>query len=87
MKIIPSKHFEKQARKLRKGEKQALAKRLTIFMEDPYNRILNNNALGGSLRHYRSINITGDLRLIYEAQDDDIARLIDLETHAKLYKK
>jgi len=33
----------------------------------------------------RSINITGDLRLVYEEIDEDVARFLDLDTHSNLY--
>ena len=47
--------------------------------------ILNNHSLHGSKKSYRSINITGDYRLIYELYDIDTARLIDIDTHSNLY--
>ncbi len=84
---IPSKHFEKQSAKIQKGVKEALALRLRLFMEDPYNPILNNHALQGSLRHYRSFNVTGDYRVVFEPLDHDVVRLIDVDTHPNLYKK
>lgn len=62
-----------------------LAEKLEIFMEDQFAVILNNHALQGSLRPYRSINITGDYRLIYDQYDIDTVRLIDIDTHSNLY--
>ncbi|PIR57292.1 MAG: type II toxin-antitoxin system YafQ family toxin [Parcubacteria group bacterium CG10_big_fil_rev_8_21_14_0_10_41_35] len=45
----------------------------------------NNHALSGDRQPYRSINITGDYRLIYEQYDEDTVRLIDIDTHSNLY--
>ena len=84
---IPSKHFEKKSAKLHKGVKAALAKRLRLFMEEPHNPVLNNHALHGSLRHYRSFNVTGDYRVVFEQLEDDVVRLIDVDTHPNLYKE
>ncbi|PIQ69178.1 MAG: hypothetical protein COV91_00175 [Candidatus Taylorbacteria bacterium CG11_big_fil_rev_8_21_14_0_20_46_11] len=85
MNVVPSSHFKKAVSKLPHKVKQALAKRLVIFMKDPFNVLLNNHALHGSLRSYRSINITGDYRLIYEDYARDTVRLIDIDTHSNLY--
>lgn len=83
--IIRTKYFSKTAVKLPVNIKRALAERLQLFMDDPFNIILNNHALGGDRQPYRSINITGDYRLIYEQYDDETVRLIDIDTHSNLY--
>jgi len=83
--VIRTKHFSKAVIKLPATVKRALAERLKLFMEDPFNRLLNNHALNGNMQTYRSINITGDYRVIYELYDVDTARLIDIDTHSNLY--
>lgn len=85
MKIIPSKKFEKKVAKLSISLKKALSIKLRIFVSDPFSTILNNHPLQGSMRGYRSINITGDYRVIFEQYDVDIVRLIDVDTHHNLY--
>lgn len=82
---LPSPHFKKAAKKLPIKVRAALAKRLELFMEWPFDPILNNHPLRGSMRSYRSINITGDYRLIYESYDSETIRLIDIGTHTELY--
>ena len=84
--VIPSKYFEKQSAKLSKNIKRALAERLKLFMEDSHSPLLNNHALQGSLRHYRSFNVTGDYRVIFEPLEHEVVRLIDVDTHPNLYK-
>lgn len=83
--VIPSSRFTKKASKLSKKIKGALALRIQLFMKDPYHTLLNNHPLQGSLRKYGSINITGDYRLVYEVYDEDVVRLIDIDTHSNLY--
>lgn len=85
--VIPTKAFTKKVTKLPKQLKRALAQRLRLFMQDPFDILLNNHGLSGSLRQYRSINISGDCRLIYEVWGKETVRLIDIDTHANLYSK
>jgi len=85
MKVIPSKKFKKKVAKLESSLRKALATRLCIFVETPFSVILNNHALQGSKRGYRSINITGDYRVIFEQYDTDTVRLVDVDTHNNLY--
>ncbi|HCC06096.1 TPA: hypothetical protein DEP94_01910 [Candidatus Nomurabacteria bacterium] len=85
MKTIPCKKFEKKVAKLPKSIQEVLIYKLGIFIEDPFSAVLNNHSLHGSKKSYRSINITGDYRVIYELYDVDTARLIDIDTHSNLY--
>lgn len=79
--------FKKKATKLPKKLKLILEERLLLFANNPFHTLLNNHALHGSLQSYRSINITGDYRLIYEDYSKDTVRLIDIDTHSNLYDK
>ena len=83
--IIRTKYLSKTAVKLPTNVKRALAERLQLFTLDPFNIILNNHALNGDKQPYRSINITGDYRLVYEQYDANMVRLIDIDTHSNLY--
>ena len=85
MKIIPGKKFEKKVAKLPAEIQKALSSKLVVFIEVPFAMILNNHQLHGEKKHYRSINITGDYRLLYEQYDADTARLVDIDTHSNLY--
>ncbi|KKU57210.1 MAG: Addiction module toxin, RelE/StbE family [Parcubacteria group bacterium GW2011_GWA2_47_12] len=83
--ISRSRNFKKKVAKLSKKVKTALAERLRLFVKEPRHPLLNNHPLHGSMRAYRSINITGDYRLIYEEYDEHTIRLIDIDTHGNLY--
>lgn len=83
--VLRTPQFTKKQLKLPSRIRVALAERLDVFMKEPFHPLLNNHALHGEKEPYRSINITGDYRLIYEALDHNIARLTDIDTHHNLY--
>ena len=60
--------------------------RLKTFLQHPHHPVLNNHALSGRLKGYRSINITGDWRAIYSEQEGAVAIFEVLGTHSQLYR-
>ncbi len=86
MRILIHKNFEKHYKKLKESEKQAFKERRNIFLKEPFNPILNNHSLGGKYKGYRSINITGDLRVIFEILSEEVAYFVAIDTHSNLYK-
>ncbi len=88
MKIEYSKRFIKDFRNSPKYIRNKFKLCLEIFIEDKNNRLLNNHPLVGRLSSYRSINITGDWRAIFEELNDNIeitAYFIAIGTHSQLY--
>jgi addiction module RelE/StbE family toxin len=85
MTIITLKRFEKKSRLAPRSVQEALTERLLLFLNEPFHPILNNHRLKGELRAYRSINITGDWRAIYELLDENTFRFVDIDTHHNLY--
>lgn len=84
-----TKLFDKNLKKSPLEIKIAFRKKLALFLLDPYIPQLNNHALTGSYKGYRSINITGDWRALYsQRRDGDISIILFeiLGTHAQLYK-
>ena len=87
MKISYSKKFLKKFQKSPRKIKLAFKKRLTLFVENEYHPSLNNHALLGEYESYRSINITGNWRAIFQKlKNDEIVFFIMLGTHSELYK-
>ena len=86
MQIFLHNNFFKKYARLRQGEKEKFKERRDIFLEDPYNPLLNNHALTGKYTGARSINITGDLRVIYDIINKDSVLFIDIDSHSNLYK-
>lgn len=85
MKIVFHKSFEKRYKKLSEKIKQKVKERNILFEKDPYNPILNNHALNGKYMGYRSISVTGDIRIIYKFLDKDTALFSEIGTHSELY--
>lgn len=86
MRVVFHKNFEKKYKKLKFGEKERFKRALALFMEDPFYPALNNHVLSGRYAGYRSINIGGDVRVIYKMLDDDLYLFVTIDTHSNLYK-
>jgi len=86
MKIIFHRDFHKRYCKLRKGEQRKVDDRIRLFEKYPFHPPLNNHALRHPYEGSRSINITGDLRAIYEELDPDTVHFITIGTHPELYE-
>ncbi len=80
------KHFEKKYQKLRIHEQKRFKERVVLFLNDPFDPILNNHALQGIYAGYRSISIAGNLRAIYKRETSDMIIFIAIGSHAKLYR-
>jgi addiction module RelE/StbE family toxin len=84
MTIKYSKGFLKQAKKLSPELRQQLQERLVLFDENPLNPTLRNHALKGKYKDYRSISVTGDVRVLYLQSGDEV--IFDaVGTHSQLY--
>ena len=86
MTISYHRDFTKNFKKLPPKHKEKFKEKLMLFGKDLFNPVLNNHALSGKYRGYRSINITGDLRAIYKMEDDDNALFVKIDSHSNLYK-
>ena len=85
MKALQTGLFVKKVRKLDSTIYAMLKERIRLFESDPHHPLLNNHKLTGDRKHQRSINFTGDWRVIFEAYDENTVRLIDIDTHHNLY--
>ena len=86
-----SRVFTKQLKKAPLKIKEAFRKRREIFFENPFNPQLNNHQLTGDYKEHRSINITGDWRVIFtETLDEEDNKTILFKfigTHSQLYRR
>ncbi|OGZ64427.1 MAG: hypothetical protein A2402_00190 [Candidatus Staskawiczbacteria bacterium RIFOXYC1_FULL_37_43] len=85
MDIVSSKNFKKQYKKLSVKIKKNFEERLGLFEINPFNPILNNHQLRGEMKNLRSVNITGDIRAIYEQVDKNTVLFLMIAKHSKLY--
>ncbi|HBU07473.1 MAG TPA: hypothetical protein DEB09_05330 [Candidatus Magasanikbacteria bacterium] len=80
------KQFEKQLKKMNKKQQNIIKNKLKIFLLDPYQVQLNNHSLSGKYKNYRSINISGDLRMVFKLSDDgEEAFFVVIGNHNQLY--
>ncbi|MBI2046487.1 MAG: type II toxin-antitoxin system mRNA interferase toxin, RelE/StbE family [Parcubacteria group bacterium] len=85
MKIIFHKNFIKQYKKLSHTIQSAVQKKNILFEKDLYHPILNNHILHGAYSGYRSVNVTGNIRIIYKMLDKNAVLFVHIGTHSKLY--
>lgn len=85
MTIRFSKKFNKQLGKLSVKQQDKFWARLELWQEDPTNSLLRLHRLEGKLANYYSINITGDIRALYEVIGDEVYLYSLLGTHSHLY--
>ncbi len=85
-----AKGFEKQLKKAPKYIQQAFHDRFALFLEDPTHPFLHTHLLTGTYTGKKSINITGDWRvIIIETQGVLGGRRIKvfaIGTHSQLYR-
>lgn len=84
MQIDYHKRFKKQYEKLSLKVRERFKERLRIFSANAFVVELNNHSLHGKYQGCRSINVTGDLRAIYEILKDRV-RFLEIGTHSDLY--
>jgi addiction module RelE/StbE family toxin len=85
MQYLSSKKFDKQFVKLSKKTKEQFYEKMILFQINSFNLLLNNHAVHYPFEGCRSINITGDLRALYEVIGDT-ALFIRIGSHSELYK-
>mgnify|MGYP001596140253 CR=1 FL=1 len=86
MEIGYSNSFRKKYKKLPVKVQDKFNAKLILFLEDPFNPLLNNHSVHYPYDGCRSINITGDLRAIYELKEKGLAHFLTIGSHNELYK-
>ena len=83
--IARTKQFIKQYNKLPSKIQQKTVERIEILCVDEFNLILNNHRLKGEFLGQRSVNVTGDIRIIYRKEGSTIILLLQIGSHSQLY--
>jgi addiction module RelE/StbE family toxin len=86
MKIDLHRNFKKKFKKLSPKIKRNYFERVELFLKDSFNPLLDNHSVGYIYPNWRSINITGDYRVLFEPKDDDGVIFMKIGTHSELYK-
>lgn len=85
MVISYSRTFKKMFKKQPIPVQKKFGERLELFVENPYHPQLSNHALGGEWVGCRSINVTGDIRAVFEELDGGDTEFVDIGSHSELY--
>lgn len=85
MTIRYSKRFVKQLAKQPPKVQDAFYLRIKLFEEDSNEPLLNLHHLKGKMSRYYSINVTGDVRALYEIVGEDIYVYEMIGSHSQLY--
>jgi addiction module RelE/StbE family toxin len=85
MRINYHKRFLKTFNKLPVKIQDKFYQCLRIFEQDRSHPLLNNHSVDVAYPNWRSINITGDYRALYEPLGDDIIEFMKIGTHSELY--
>jgi len=85
MVIKTTKAFDKQYAKLNFKVKSSFKRRVELFKTNPFDSSLRNHALKGRYLGFRSIDVTGDIRILYTTRGDTIIIFGFIGTHSQLY--
>ena len=85
MQIDYSSSFKKDDKKLNQKLRAQLRERIIIFEDNPFHPLLNNHAVHYPYEGCRSINVSGDIRALYESIGDT-ALFVRVGSHSELYK-
>ena len=85
MGISYSKQFKKLYKKLPKKIQIAFDKRLEIFFENQKHPILTMHKLHGKYRSLYSINVTADIRAVFDKISANEIEFVAIGSHSELY--
>ena len=85
MRIELHRNFLKNYAKLPKKIQEKFKERRNLFIENRFNPILNNHSVAPTYPNWRSIDITGDYRVLFEMRNQDVAVFMRIGTHSELY--
>jgi len=77
--------FLKVFEKLPPAIQEKFFARLSLLQREPFHPLLNNHSVDAAYPRWRSINVTGDYRALFEQVSDDTIVLMKMGTHSELY--
>lgn len=86
MQFLYSSLFLKQYKKFTQKIHKQINARTELLAEDEFSPLFNNYKLHGEYSDCRSVNITGDIRLVYKKLDKQRIFLVEIGTRSKLYE-
>ena len=85
MKITTTKKFDKQFKKQSVKIKKKFEKRIEIFLIDINDPLLHIHKLSGAYDGLWSLNVTGDVRVIFDKSNEPVVILVAIGSHSELY--
>ena len=85
--ILRSKRFIKQMATMPQHLRRRALERINLLAKDESHPLLNNHELEGRYIGDRSINVSGDWRIVYTRIDPQTIYLRTIGTHHQLYGK
>ena len=79
------KKFKKQYKKLTPKLQQKTKASIALWARNPNDESLRLHKLSGKMSRFYSIDITGDLRALYEKVGDEVYLYQMVGTHSQLY--
>lgn len=84
MQLRYSSKFKRQYKKLPVKIRKQFIERVDLFLNDSQNSILRIHKLSGNFQGCWSINITGDIRAVFDKYDNYIL-FVSIGSHSELY--
>lgn len=85
MKITTTKKFDKQFKKQSVKIREEFAKRIDVFLIDSNNPLLHIHKLRGAYDGLWSMNVSGDVRAVFDTHQESIIVFIVIGSHSELY--
>ncbi|MCK5026782.1 MAG: type II toxin-antitoxin system mRNA interferase toxin, RelE/StbE family [Candidatus Pacebacteria bacterium] len=85
MNVHYSSQFKKQYRKLPKNTQEQFKKRFVLFVEDQTHAQLHVHKLVGEYKSLWSMNISGDIRAVFDVSFKDDILFVAIGSHSTLY--
>ena len=85
MYIARSKAFDKQYKKLSPKLQKQFFDRVKLLLSDERHPLLHVHTLTGKYTDMQSINVTADIRAIFEVRDGDTYYFSAIGSHSELY--
>lgn len=85
MKILFHKKFDKDFHKMSIKIKNKFFERLELFEQEPFHALLNNHSVDAAYPGWRSINITGNYRALFNPEKPGTVLFMRIGTHPELY--
>lgn len=80
-----TKNFQKAANKFSPKIKKIIARKIDIFLTDPFSSELKTHRLEGRLKDFYSFSISYNLRIMFRFESDNVVEFIKIGTHG-IYK-